>query len=349
MAETIGAGVIGAGVIGVGVIGLGFMGRTHIAAYQGAAGAGHACELVAVCDRDASRLGGEGTASGNLATGASAERLFDPARVRGYTEPAALLADPRVGLVSICTHTDTHVDLAIQALAAGKHVLVEKPLALNSADARRVAGAASAAGTVCMPGMCIRFWPAYAWLRRAVGSGEFGRVRSATFHRLGSTPAWADFYKDAARSGGALVDLHIHDTDFVVWCFGRPRGVVSAGSVNHLTTIYRYGDIPHVVAEGGWAQDPGFGFKMRFVVSFEGATVDFDIGREPALVLSRGGKAEAVEVGTLTGYEAEIRHLLECLAEGRSAAGVTAADAVLSLEVLEAERRSLESGREVGL
>lgn len=335
--------------IGVGVVGLGFMGRTHLAAYKAAAEAGFGGELVAVCDQDESRLTGEASAAGNLETGADADRLFDPDRVRGYTEPDALFADPGVQLVSICTHTDTHVALALRALAAGKHALVEKPLALASADARQVAGAASASGKICMPAMCIRFWPAYAWLRRAVESGEYGEVRSATFHRLGSTPGWTDFYADARRSGGALFDLHIHDTDFITWCFGRPRGVVSAGSVNHLTTIYRYGDIPHVVAEGGWAQDPGFGFKMRFVVSFEGATVDFDLGRDPQLLLCRGGEAGAVEVEPISGYDGQIRHLLTCIGAGRAAAGVTAEDAALSLEVLEAERESLEIGEEVGL
>lgn len=330
--------------IGIGIIGLGFMGRTHIASYNAAGEAGSACTLVAVCDRDKDRLSGKVEASGNFDTGSKEVQLFDPAQVKGYTDPAELLADPAVQLVSICTHTDTHVDLAIRALAAGKHVLVEKPLALTSAEARRVAEAARTAKTICMPAMCMRFWPAWAWLKRAIESGVYGKVRSATFHRLGSTPGWTDFYADASRSGGALVDLHIHDADFIAWCFGRPTGVVSAGSTNHLTTIFRYDAVPHVVAEGGWAQDPGFGFTMRFVVCFERATVDFDLGRDDQLRLSRVGEAEAVEVDPITGYDGQIRHLLGAISEGRSHADVTAEDAVLALKILEAERASLETG-----
>ena len=335
--------------IGVGVIGLGFMGRTHITAYKSAAEAGYACRVVAVCDRMEARLSGRVSATGNFETGGEDDQLFDPTRVRGYTDPEGLLEDPAVHLVSICTHTDTHVDLAVRALEAGKHVLVEKPLALTSTDARRVAEAARAAKTICMPAMCMRFWPAWAWLKRAIESGEYGSVRSATFHRLGSTPGWTDFYADASRSGGALVDLHIHDADFIAWCFGRPRGVVSAGSTNHLTTIFRYEDVPHVVAEGGWAQDPGFGFTMRFVVCFEHATADFDLGREDQLRLSRDGQAETVDVDTITGYDGQVRHLVDCITERRARADVTAEDAVLAIEILEAERESLETGGVVSL
>ena len=333
------------GEICVGVIGLGFMGRTHVAAYQEAQAAGLPCRLVAVADPNADRRDGRGEGAGNIATGAQAERIFDPAEVTGYADWQDLLADDRVGLISICTPTPTHVDLGLAAIATGKHVLIEKPLALTSADARRVADAARASKAIVMPAMCIRFWPAYAWLKRAIDSGEYGSVRSATFHRLGSTPAWADFYADPTRSGGALVDLHIHDTDVIRHCFGSPNAVVSEGSSNHLTTMYRYDDGPEmVIAEGGWGHDPGFGFRMRFVVCFEHATAEFDLGRDPQLMLSNEGQSAAVEVEPITGYDAEIRHLIRCIAEGRPDAGVSCDDAAESLALLEAERESLETG-----
>lgn len=334
--------------ITAGVIGLGFMGRTHVACYRDAAGGGLPCRLVAVADPDEQRRSGRGAGAGNIRTGAQAEQIFDPREVRVYADWRDLLADPGVDLVSICTPTHTHVEVALAAIASGKHVLIEKPLAVTSDEGRIVADAASRTDKVVMPGMCIRFWPAYAWLKRAVDSGEFGAVRSATFHRLGSRPDWARFYADPAQSGDALVDLHIHDTDFVSFCFGRPAEVFSAGSPNQLTTIYRVpGGPPMLVAEGGWGHQPAFGFRMRFVVCFERATAEFDIGRDPALTLSRGEACEAVPVGPLTGYDEEIRHLVRCIAEGRRRADVTVEDAVAALEILEAERRSLETGRPI--
>jgi predicted dehydrogenase len=158
--------------IGVGVIGLGFMGRTHVACYRDARAAGLPCRLVAVADGNAERREGRGEGSGNISTGAQDDRIFDPAEVRGYDDASGLLADDGVDLVSVCTPTPTHVELALAAIEAGKHVLVEKPLALSSDAARRVADAARGSGRIVMPAMCIRFWPAYAWVKRAVDSGE---------------------------------------------------------------------------------------------------------------------------------------------------------------------------------
>jgi predicted dehydrogenase len=117
--------------------------------------------------------------------------------------------------VSICTPTDSHIELAMTALAAGRHVLVEKPVALRSAEVARLAQAAAPAGRVCMPAMCMRFWPGWEWLKERIEAGEFGRVRSATFQRVGAPPDWSAFYGDYARSGGPLHDLHIHDADFI--------------------------------------------------------------------------------------------------------------------------------------
>ncbi|MCE2652607.1 MAG: Gfo/Idh/MocA family oxidoreductase [Planctomycetaceae bacterium] len=344
--------------IGIGVIGLGFMGRTHIGAYAAARAAGHDCRLVAVSDRDPARLTGEAGGGGNIATG-SGERLFDPAEVRGHTDVAALLADPAVHLVSICTHTDTHVPLALAALQAGKHVLLEKPVALEPADVQRLIDASQMAGRLCMPAMCMRFWPEWAWLKGKVADGSLGKVRTAMFQRLGSGPAWApEFYRNDAKSGGALFDLHIHDADFVCFLFGAPLEVSSAGTDHHVTTLYRFrtedqgGCGPsHAVAEGGWDHAPGFPFTMRYVVNFEGGTAEFDLSRTPTLRLHRGGQSETIDCGPGTGYDGEVRHLLTAIQASTPASGLKAslADALLVTRLLQAERQSLRSGRPVAI
>lgn len=327
----------------VGVMGLGFMGRTHIGAYRAAATRGLENELVAVCDPDPERRAGRGGEGGNPELGSHEERLFDPARVRGHATPAELFADDEVDLISICTPTDTHVDLAIEALAAGKHVLVEKPVALRAADVARLAEAAEASDRLCMPAHCMRFWPGWDWLKRAVASGEFGAVRSAVFRRLASPPAWSpDFYRDAARTGGALVDLHIHDADFVRHCFGAPDRVTSTGSLDHVTTLYHYAEGPsHVVAEGGWDHTPGFDFQMRYVVVFEEATAEFDLGRTPQLLLSRDGESTPVELPEGDGYVGEVSHLLEAIRSGSRDLRVTVGEARDLAAMLEAERAQL--------
>jgi predicted dehydrogenase len=327
----------------VAVLGLGFMGRTHIGAYAAANESGSPNELVAVCDSDPERRAGRSGAAGNLEGGESDELMFDPSEVRAYADPSELFADPDVELISICTHTDSHVDLAIEALAAGKHVLVEKPVAKTSAEVERLVAAAAEASTLCMPAHCMRFWPGWDWLRARIDSGEFGAVRSAVFRRLASPPAWsADFYSNSARTGGALIDLHIHDADFIRWCFGPPDSVECAGTIDHLTALYRYAKGPsHVVAEGGWDHSPGFAFQMRYVVVFEEATAEFDLSRDPQLFLSRGGESEAVELPDGDGYVGEVRHLLELVRNGSRELRCTVAEALELARMLEMELAGL--------
>jgi len=333
---------------GVGVIGLGFMGRTHVAAWAAAAAAGLPNRLVAVCDPDPARRAGRLPAGGNLGPGVSGTRLFDPRKVAGCERPEELLARDDVDVVSICTWTDSHVDLALAALAAGKHVLVEKPIALRERAAARLAAAARAARTLCLPAMCMRFWPGWSWLRDAVADGRYGAVRSAAFRRLGSHPGWASsFYADPRRSGGALFDLHVHDADFITWLFGMPRSVSAAGTHDHVTTQYRFDHGPaHVVAEAGWDHDPGMPFRMAYTLVFEHATADFDGARDPALRLFRDGHEQPVELPAGTGYDGEVRHLLTAIAHG-AALQATCDEAQAVTRLLAAEESSLRSGQSV--
>lgn len=336
--------------IGVGVIGLGFMGATHIRAYAAAHAAGFNCPLVAVCDQMKDRLTGRVVTSGNIGTGAS-EQLFDPAQVRATPSLDELLGDPGVRLVSICTHTESHVDTAIRALEAGKHVLVEKPIAVAPADVRRLAdaaGAAAARGIICMPAMCVRFWPGWSWVKDRAADGSLGRVKSAVFQRLGTPPAWSpQFYRDNERTGGALVDLHIHDADFVFHLFGTPDAVTSAGTLDHVTTLYHYASGPaHVVAEGAWDHSPGFAFRMRFIVVFEGGTADYDLARTPQLLLCRGGGQETIPLEAGAGYDFQVREVLSAIRSKRPPRA-TMDEALVVSRVLDAERRSLREAARV--
>lgn len=335
----------------VGVIGLGVMGKAHVAAYRAARDAGLPCRLVAVADRNPLKLQGRLDTESNIKDETASALAFDPREVAGYADAAALLADASVDAVSVCTRTETHVEIARAALAAHKHVLVEKPLALRAADVRPLLDAAQASDRICMPAMCMRFWPGWDWLKERVADGQFGAVKSAAFRRLASPPAWArDFYGDPAKSGGALVDLHIHDSDFVRHLFGPPAAVASTGSLDHVTTLYRYGRTgpAHVVAEGGWDHAPGWAFRMRFTVVFERATADFDLSRDPRLLVFRDGGAEAVPLETTNGYDGEIRAFVRAIADG-GPSPVSVLDALGTAALLDAERASLERGATVAV
>ncbi len=333
---------------GVGVIGLGFMGRTHLGAYAAARDAGEPNRLVAVCDRDPRRRAGELGDDGNLATGGAA---FDPREVAAYAEPAELLADDDVDLVSVCTHTPTHVPLAIAALESGKHVLVEKPVALDVAQAERLAAAARASDRVCMPAMCMRFWPGWDRLITLARDGSRGALRSLVLRRLGVRPGWSGgFYEDDDASGGALFDLHVHDADLVLAALGEPTRVESAGTPHHVVTRYVFDGAagndgaargPLVVAEGGWDHGEGFPFRMAYTAVFERATLDWDLHREPHLQITEGGVCKSPTLRDTDGYRAEVRALLTALRTGDRAALPTAEDALRVTRLLAAERASI--------
>lgn len=335
--------------LGHAVIGLGYMGQVHLAALAHARANGVACRLAGVCDRNAERLDGRARASGNLAVSRGAQRLFDPRRVHATTNAAELFADPAIDSVSICTTTASHVELALAALAAGKHVLVEKPVALDARAIEKLAQAARKARRVVMPAMCMRFWPGWTWLKERVEQRTFGAVRSAVFQRLASPPAWSrEFYGDARESGGALFDLHVHDADCVYWLFGAPASVSSTGGAEHVTTLYHYPRGPrHVVAEGGWDHTRGFAFTMRYVVVFEHATADFDLARKDVLRLARDGKCTNVALPGGDGYAHELGHFLGAVARGERSIEPSLADAAAVTRLLAAECASASRGRSV--
>ena len=335
-----------------GVIGMGFMGRTHAAGYTTAATTGHPCTLAAVADRNESNLTGTAPASGNLDTDNAPEQVFDPARVQTFTDAADMLAAGVVDAVSVCTHTDTHVRMGTMALEAGAHVLMEKPVALVPDEIRTLRDAALANNRLCIPAMCMRHWPGWTWLKKRVTDGSLGNVLSANFYRLGGTPNWGEgFYTDIARSGGALFDLHVHDTDFVFHCFGTPANVTTTGSLAHPTTTYHYEDGFEAVAEGSWEQADSDPFVMRFEVRFADATADFDLSREDApLLLRRGTDAEPVALPPTNGWQAEIAAFIDTVARfDPEAADLSTPldEAIAVTELLLAERASLESGQPV--
>ena len=161
----------------IAVVGLGFMGSTHLKAMRGLP----EVELAAVYSSDERKLAGDLTAiQGNI--GGPGERL-DFSSVRKYREIAPLLADPTIDAVDICLPTDLHEQVAIEALRAGKHVLVEKPMALDGAGADRILAEAGKAGRVLMTAQVLRFFPEYIALRQAIATGQSGPVRSAIFGR----------------------------------------------------------------------------------------------------------------------------------------------------------------------
>jgi predicted dehydrogenase len=339
--------------VNAGVVGIGFMGATHIKSWLKIPGA----RLGAICD--SARLPVNGDLSGIAGNIGDARPLqLDMTQVKAYSSFDDLLANPAIDLVDICVPTPLHHSLCLAALKAGKHVVCEKPMARTSAQCREIVAAAAKARGFFMPAMVMRFWPEWAWLKDAIVRQTYGKALAARFRRVCPPPAWskADYFK-GEDSGGALLDLHIHDTDFVQFCFGRPRSVFSAGmtrfsgATDHVVTSYQVASGIPITAEGSWLMMEGFGFKMEYTVNFEKATAEYDIGRgADALKLYEDGqKPRTISCAGADGYEMELRHIIESVQKGTPPSIVTAADGLSAVEICEAEEKSIKTGAVVGL
>jgi predicted dehydrogenase len=337
--------------VNVGVVGLGFMGSVHLRAYQ----ALESARVTAVCD--AIRLPVKGVLPGVAGNVQTTPDIDLGGSVKVFRKLEELLADPEVELVDLCTPTLLHAEQAIAALKAGKHVFCEKPLARTSEAARKVVEAEAAGSCFLMPAMCMRFWPGWGWLKETLSKQTYGPVRAARFRRLSEMPGWSTqgTYSGSNDTGGALFDLHIHDTDFVQFLFGQPASVFSTGvcarggSVDHVVTQYCYPEGPSVSAEGSWLLTKGF--QMDYTIFCERATLDFDLerGANAMRVLEQGQPARFIQCQGPDGYGAEVGYIVECVRDNRRPTIVTSLDGLSALEICEAEEQSLRTGKPISL
>ena len=303
--------------IKIAVAGLGFMGSTHLKALRNLPDA----ELVAVVSSDEGKLSGDLSAiQGNL--GGPGEK-FDFSHVRKYRNVNQAIADPDIDAIDLCLPSDQHAPVAIDALRAGKHVFVEKPMALDVSQCNAMIAEAKKQKLVLMVAQVLRFFPAYTVLRDQLQKDELGKVRSAIFRRRCAAPAWGKWSFDAAKSGGGVFDLLIHDVDMCLHLFGPPQAVSALGYVDleagmdTMSASLTYEGINDVVITGGWYHRKAYPFSMEYTVSADGGTVDYSsLGRVPTLYKNDGEEHVLPDSG-VDGYEAEISYFLDCIRHNR--------------------------------
>lgn len=272
----------------VALIGYGGMARVHNAAYQKMVAADLPISLVAVCERDIARV--HQRISINLGN----EDLPLSESVHLYTDVDDLIAREDFDMADICLPTFLHKDFAIKLLRAGKHVLCEKPMALSAADSREMLEAARAADRRLLIGQCVRLEPGYPYLKACIDQNILGPLRYMTMHRLSGYPRWGAHFNDIVRTGGCLLDMHIHDVDMAQYALGMPQSV----------SCVEYYQLPHcqlvnsrlqyegctVFAEATWEQARqvlpfSYGYRATFesgvVVCEDGAVTVYPNEGEP--------------------------------------------------------------------
>ncbi|MFD0712917.1 Gfo/Idh/MocA family protein [Paenibacillus sp. GCM10027626] len=329
----------------IGLVGLGFMGRTHFRSYLRLQEAGVPIQLTAICDGDDNKFNGK-FAEGNLEVDHSGA---DWSQYNLYSDLETMLAEEELDVVDITLPTFLHAETVIKALNKGHHVLCEKPMAMTSEEGQAMIEAARRSGKTLMIAQCLRFWPAYEYLKDTVASGRYGAVLSASFFRGGNPPIWThnNWMVRKEASGGGLLDLHIHDVDLINWLFGPPdavstiaRDVLPESVYDIVSTNYIYPDQKVVNAQMDRTLCGDFGFKMMYRVNFEGGNLVFENG-----VLTDNPQAEKGFVPNLpneTGYYREIDYFIQSILENRPVERALPEDTLRTLFIAEAERDSAE-------
>lgn len=328
-------------MIKVGVIGCGFMGGMHTASY--AALTHLDVKVVAVADvrpefaKKVADVAGEG--------------------VTIYNCGMDLIENADVDMVDICLPTHLHVAHAVAAMKKGLNVFVEKPVCFNDEEMDLLLKTEKETGVKAQVGQSVRHALQTKWLKKAVESGEYGRIVHAQFRRLSSRPTWAweNWLHQVDKSGSVALDMHVHDVDLVRYLMGNPDTIKSHayrdedGAIQHITSLYGYGKDILVSLEGGWNYPSSFPFTSDIRVMFEKATVTVAGGvltvykddgtiEKPELIPEYTGTNNiGGNISSLGSYYMELKYFIEGLQGKNDLSVARIADAVESVRLAKKE------------
>jgi len=301
--------------IGVVVVGYGFMGTTHLESWS----------LIP----EARILGVVGRHK------AKAQHIAKKYKVKVYPSLESAIKKREVDVVDICTPTFTHCPLVVQAAEAGKHVFVEKPIALTLRDADAMIKAAERSRVKFMVAHCLRFFPEYMKVKEIVSQGTIGEPVMARAHRSGPLPRWGrdNWFSDKSKSGGVAVDLAIHDVDFLRWCFSDEVRRVYASvnrlvrkggtSSDHALIILRFKQDAIAHVEASWAVPDQAPFTTYFELAGTKGWLSVDNSSVVPVTVMSNGRVDRFSPDTMpwiTGmpfpidpYYRETRHFIDCI------------------------------------
>ena len=259
-------------------------------------------------------------------------------------------------VVDICLPTDVHPEYALKAIAAGKPVFLEKPVARTVIEATQVVEAAEKANVPLMIGHVVRFFPEFALGRQMVLNGAVGKPAAIRTRRGGGAPKGSlGWFMDHNRSGGVLLDLAIHDFDWLTWTFGKVKllysrslgALTGQGPDYALTTLtFESGAVAHV--EATW-MDPG-GFRTTFDIAGSDGLLAFDSSKTPALktVTGESKTLEPSLADKEDPYYLELSGFLRAVEEG-TPVPITGRDGLVALQLSLAALESARTGKVVSL
>jgi len=323
-------------MVRVGLIGLGGMGRGRLSYYAQMPDA----RVEAVADIRIDELRGDSSVTGRLELPAD--------EVRWFRDHRDLIASRAVDVVDICLPTYAHTQAVVDALEGGLPALCEKPMALTLADCDAMLAASRRTGVPLMIAQCIRFWPEYDVLTNLVRSGEAGRLLSLHMTRQGAAPM-SGWFSEAQHSGGAILDLHVHDMDYCQYLLGLPERLYTQGGqsmdaehgYDYVHTSMDYGRGLQVSVVAHWV-DVALPWSARYEARFERAFLTYHSGANPTLTVHKKGGSEAPALPSQNAYYQEIRYFLDCVTTGAPLTRCPAQESRNSVALVQAEVASIE-------
>jgi predicted dehydrogenase len=325
----------------VGIVGAGFMGTTHAAGW-----AETPVQIVGL------------TAETNKEAG----KLAAQYNAKVYSSLDEMLTE--VDVVDICSPTHLHYEMALQAAAAGRHVVCEKPLARTTRQAQEIVDACKQAGVQLLVAHVVRFFPEYALAWTAVEEGQVGKPGVIRLHRGSYRPKKpaGNWFLDEEKSGGILMDLMIHDYDYACWVAGdvesvsarrvtevHPEAPVDYGLV---ILTHRSGALSHI--SGAWAYPPPT-FRTRLEIAGDRGLIEFDSDNTaPIQNLILKSNTDAPDVALPSSpvsespYTTQIKEFYRALVNGETPR-VSAADGLRAVQIAESAIQSAHSGQPVQL
>jgi len=296
------------------ITGCGMIGTAHVVGL--AANAPEGVEYYAVCDSDKEKCD------------AFAEKFG----LKAYYDFDEMLKDESIDFIDICLPSFMHEEFAVKAAKAGKHILLEKPIAFTMEAALNIYAAARENGVKVMVAQNLRCWPEYAKIKELIDSGILGDIVTIYAGRLGQMPTWSNWYKDPEKSGETLFNLTLHDIDFAHYLFGKPKSIYSAGSIdqygcyNDVMNIIKFENGTNVLVDGSLSMTPGYPFTMHMRVLGTKGTLEFSYKAGENLdaencktsfllyLPDEGGKEVTFDSYDAYGYE--IKYFADCIRDG---------------------------------
>lgn len=345
-------------MIRIGIIGIGFMGFAHFEGARKLKGA----KVTAIATRDQKKLSGDWTGiQGNFGPRGG---HVDVSKLKTYADYHDLLNDPEIDLVDICLPTNLHEQVTLEALKAGKQVIVEKPISIDLSSARKMVKTADKEEKDLMVGHVLPFFPEFQYLYQTAREERLGKILSARFHRVIAPPSWSENISDYKKLGGWGIDLHIHDNHFIGLLCGVPqkvfsRGTMQDGLVNHVHSQYVYEDNPElsVSCVSGGIAPKQLEFSHGYEVIFEEGALLFSAGTfggewvvdRPLTEFNRNRKPREPRLKGgaewCSAFTAELQAAVETVRTGQKPEILSGNLALDALKLCHAEAKSIETGK----